>query len=95
MQKKILLKQYYLNFTGAIAVLPTILYLTTGVLKETATKSVHDPNVLASTLPVSSALHCLRALSTTKPLPDENSAEEWKKLLQSALAKILDLAKTG
>ncbi|XP_049845033.1 HEAT repeat-containing protein 5B isoform X1 [Schistocerca gregaria] len=80
---------------GAVVVLPTILYLTTGVIKETATKSIHDPRILASTVPVSSALHCLRSLCSSKYATDARSCEEWKQLLQSTLAKILDLAKTG
>lgn len=81
--------------SGAVAILPTILYLTTGVIKETATKSVHDPNILATMLPVSSALHCLKTVATVKYSKDERSSESWKKLLQSTLAKIIDLAKTG
>ncbi|XP_067013409.1 HEAT repeat-containing protein 5B [Anabrus simplex] len=80
---------------GAVAILPTILYLTTGVIRESATKGVHDPTVLATTTPVASALHCLRTLTTDKHCQDERSSEEWKRLLQSALAKIIDLAKTG
>ena len=80
---------------GALAILPTILYLTTGVIKETATKNIHDPTVMANTVPVTSALHCLRTLATDRYCKEEKSAEEWQKLLQSALAKVIDLAKTG
>ncbi|XP_021938507.1 HEAT repeat-containing protein 5B isoform X3 [Zootermopsis nevadensis] len=80
---------------GAVAILPTILYLTTGVIKETATKSIHDPTVIATAVPVTAALHCLRTLVTDKYCKDERSGEDWRKLLQSALAKVIDLAKTG
>lgn len=80
---------------GAVAILPTILYLTTGVIKESATKSIHDPTVMATAIPVTAALHCLRTLTTDKYCKDERSAEDWHKLLQSALAKVIDLAKTG
>ncbi|XP_069685594.1 HEAT repeat-containing protein 5B isoform X2 [Periplaneta americana] len=80
---------------GAVAILPTVLYLTTGVIKESATKGVHDPTVMATTVPVTAALHCLKSLTTEKYCKDERSGEEWCKLLQSALAKVIDLAKTG
>jgi len=80
---------------GAVAILPTILYLTTGVIKESATKSIHDPTVMATAVPVTAALHCLRTLATDKYCKDERSGEDWHKLLQSALAKVIDLAKTG
>lgn len=80
---------------GAVAILPTILYLTTGVIKESATKSIHDPTVMATAVPVTAALHCLKTLATNKYCKDERSGEDWYKLLQSALAKVIDLAKTG
>ncbi|XP_023717362.1 HEAT repeat-containing protein 5B isoform X2 [Cryptotermes secundus] len=80
---------------GAVAILPTILYLTTGVIKESATKSIHDPTVMATAVPVTAALHCLKTLATDKYCKDERSREDWHKLLQSALAKVIDLAKTG
>jgi hypothetical protein len=84
-----------LYLVGAVAILPTILYLTTGVIKESATKSSHDPTVMATAIPVTSALHCLKTLATDKYCKDERSGEDWHKLLQSALAKVIDLAKTG
>lgn len=80
---------------GALAILPTILYLTTGVIKETASKKLDDNAILASTLPVSASLHCLRTLTTHKYCRDERSKDLWQKLLQSTLAKLIDLAKTG
>ncbi|XP_063239681.1 LOW QUALITY PROTEIN: HEAT repeat-containing protein 5B [Bacillus rossius redtenbacheri] len=80
---------------GAVSVLPTILYLTTSVLKECATKGAHDPTVLATSVPVSAALHALRTLITDKYCKDARCAEDWTVLLQSALAKVIDLTKTG
>nr|XP_022914802.1 HEAT repeat-containing protein 5B isoform X2 [Onthophagus taurus] len=80
---------------GAIAILPTILYLTTGIIKEMATKDINEPTVLAYNPAVQSALHCLQVLCTDRYCCDEYVGEEWQKLLQSALAKIIDLAKTG
>lgn len=80
---------------GAVSILPTLLYLTTGVIKECAIKSSADSTVLATTTPVTAALHCLRVLATDKYCKDSRCEEQWKTLLQSALAKIIDLAKTG
>ncbi|KAK6641234.1 hypothetical protein RUM44_012943 [Polyplax serrata] len=80
---------------GALAILPTILYLTTGVIKETATKNVEDKTILASSMPVSSCLHCLKTLTIHRYCKDERSKDLWQKLLQSTLAKLIDLAKTG
>ena len=50
---------------------------------------------MATAIPVTAALHCLRTLTTDKYCKDERSADDWRKLLQSALAKVIDLAKTG
>ncbi|XP_034252934.1 HEAT repeat-containing protein 5B isoform X2 [Thrips palmi] len=80
---------------GAVAILPTVLFLTTGVMREWATKNVTDSTVVATGTPVSAALRCLRTLCTSRYCKDERSQLEWKKLLISALAKVIDLAKTG
>ncbi|XP_039288533.1 HEAT repeat-containing protein 5B isoform X2 [Nilaparvata lugens] len=80
---------------GAISILPTILYLTTGVLRECALKDVSDEGVLAQGVAVTAALHCLKALATDKYSLDERCSRQWRALLQSALAKLIDLAKTG
>lgn len=80
---------------GAVNIIPTILYLTTGVIKEVATKNVNDATILANSASIQAALHCLKILATDRYANDERSTEEWQKLLQSALAKIIDLAKTS
>ncbi|XP_018322639.1 HEAT repeat-containing protein 5B isoform X2 [Agrilus planipennis] len=80
---------------GAVSVLPTVLFLTTGVIKEVATKNVNDNTILANSASVQSALHCLKTLTTDLYCTNPISNESWQKLLQSALAKIIDLAKTG
>ncbi|XP_034187118.1 HEAT repeat-containing protein 5B isoform X2 [Osmia lignaria lignaria] len=80
---------------GAIAILPTLLYLATGVIKETAVRTDNECNKIASDAPVHAALHCIKNLSTNKYAKDHRSQEQWTGLLQSALAKIIDLAKTG
>ncbi|XP_048508039.1 HEAT repeat-containing protein 5B isoform X2 [Athalia rosae] len=80
---------------GAIAILPTLLYLTTGVIRETAVRSDNDSAGAGPGAPVHGALHCLKSLMTEKYATDARSEQQWKTLLQSALAKIVDLAKTG
>ncbi|XP_037925116.1 HEAT repeat-containing protein 5B isoform X5 [Hermetia illucens] len=80
---------------GAVTILPTILYLTTSIIKEIATKSINDQTVIANYGSIQSALHCLKSVCTDKYVSDERTATEWKKLLQSCLASIIDLTKTG
>ncbi|XP_044766090.1 HEAT repeat-containing protein 5B isoform X1 [Coccinella septempunctata] len=80
---------------GAVAILPTILYLTTGVIKELATKNVNDNAIMANNPSVQAALHCLKVITVDRYCSDPRSCDNWQKLLQSALAKVIDLAKTG
>lgn len=80
---------------GAVSILPTILYLTTGVLKECALKSTNDQAILANCPAITAALHCLKVLANDKYCHDERSSKQWRSLLQSALAKVIDLVKTG
>lgn len=80
---------------GALSIIPTVLYLTTGVIKEMATKNVNDSTILANSASVQGALHCLRVLATDRYSNDSRCEEDWQKLLQSALAKVIDLAKTS
>lgn len=79
---------------GAVKILPTILYLTTGVIQDMAQKSVHDNAILANSAAIQSALHLLKAMTTDKYASDEKSMDEWQNFLQSALSKIIDLTKT-
>uniref|UniRef100_A0A182S6N7 HEAT repeat-containing protein 5B n=1 Tax=Anopheles maculatus TaxID=74869 RepID=A0A182S6N7_9DIPT len=84
---------------GALSILPTVLYLTTGVIKEVATKSIHDESMIASTnVVVQAAVQLLKVLATHRYAAkhdDTQSGDEWRKLLQSALGRIIDLTKTG
>lgn len=79
---------------GAETILPTILYLSTGVIKEMATKTTSSSTNVANSVSVQAALHCLKTLATDRYSKDPR-CEYWQKLLQSALAKIIDLTKTG
>lgn len=71
------------------------MYLSTGVIRETAVRTDNECNKTTSDAPVHAALHCIKNLITNKFAKDHKSKEQWTSLLQSALAKIIDLAKTG
>lgn len=81
-------------FTGAISILPTVLYLTTCCIKETASKAFINSK-FANNSAVSACLHLLRYFSCHKYCTDSRSADQWQSLLQSTLAKLIDMAKTG
>lgn len=80
---------------GALEIVPTVLYLTTNVIKEIATKSISDQTIIANTGPMQAALHCLRSIATDKYVNDERASAQMRKLLQSTLASIIDLSKTS
>lgn len=78
-----------------MSILPTLLYLTTGVVKETAVRTDNEILRSGSEAPTHAALHCLKVLTSNKYSRDNRTQSQWTTLLQSALAKIIDLAKTG
>ncbi|XP_076798004.1 HEAT repeat-containing protein 5A isoform X3 [Arvicanthis niloticus] len=71
---------------GSISILPTILYLAIGVLRETAVKL--PGGQLSST--VAASLQALKGILTSPMARAEKSHEAWTSLLQSALATVLD-----
>lgn len=84
-----------MSSVGAVAILPTLLYLATGVIRETAVRTDNENTKPGAEAPVHAALHCVKSLTSNKYARDHRSQEQWTGLLQSALAKIIDLAKTG
>lgn len=78
-----------------MSILPTLLYLTTGVVRETAIRTDNDIIRSGSEAPTHAALHCLKVLTGNKYSRDNRTQSQWTILLQSALAKVIDLAKTG
>ena len=70
--------------------LPTILYLTTGVLRELAPKG-------ATNLPpvISAALQCLKTLCSSPLCRDPRCSAGWIKHLQSTLATIIEYSQPG
>lgn len=79
---------------GALEVVPSILFLTTSVIKEIALKSNDDPTIIANNITIQTALHCLRTIATDKYIANEQCTAQFKKLLQSALGFLIDLSKT-
>lgn len=65
------------------------------MIRETAVRTDNDSTKPSSEAPVHAALHCVKSLTNNKYDRDHRSQEQWTGLLQSALAKIIDLAKTG
>lgn len=75
-----------------MSILPTVLYLTTSVMKEIASKTgLSKSNNVA----VTTCLHSLRSVVSHRYCSDIRSSAQWKSLLQSTMAKLIDLAKTG
>ncbi|XP_063553784.1 HEAT repeat-containing protein 5A isoform X8 [Gorilla gorilla gorilla] len=71
---------------GSISILPTILYLTIGVLRETAVKL--PGGQLSST--VAASLQALKGILSSPMARAEKSRTAWTDLLRSALTTILD-----
>lgn len=71
---------------GSISVLPTILYLTIGVLRETAVKL--PGGQLSST--VAASLQALKGILSSPMARAEKSHTAWTDLLRSALTTVLD-----
>ena len=83
---------------GAITILPSVLWLLTGVLKEASWKDAlggdSAPDA-AVNLQVTAALQGLRAVAGTAYVSDDRCSARWSELLQSALLRILDQSKTA
>jgi HEAT repeat-containing protein 5 len=76
--------------SGSVSVLPTILYLTTGVLKQLAPQGVTTMSPVVST-----ALHCLKVLCSSPLSRDQLCADGWKQHLQSAFMTIIEYSSPG
>lgn len=76
---------------GSVTILPTILYLITSVLRETAARSAErkSPTI------VSACLQSLKMLCASYFNKDDSVANDWMKMLQSSLATILDFSQPG
>lgn len=83
--------QFYFYLAGSISILPTILYLAIGVLRETAVKL--PGGQLSST--VTASLQALKGILTSPMARAEKSHAAWTSLLQNALATVLDCWSPG
>lgn len=78
-------------FTGAVTILPTILHLITGVIREIASRSA-DKKVPAVT---AACLQALKNLCNSPFVDDEAVGREWLNTLQSSLATIIYNSRPG
>ncbi|XP_067647134.1 HEAT repeat-containing protein 5B isoform X3 [Eurosta solidaginis] len=80
---------------GALTILPTIIFMTTSIMREIANKSSIDTTILANTGAVQAALHTLKSACTDCWAKHVEVSAEWLEILQSALATIIDMTKTA
>ncbi|KAK7901966.1 hypothetical protein WMY93_018735 [Mugilogobius chulae] len=71
---------------GSMTILPTVLFLITGVLKETALKTA-DNSVPA---PVSAALQAIKTIITSPLAREESIKTQWTTLVRSSLASVIE-----
>lgn len=84
---------YYL-FSGGVHIFPTIAYLTTCVLKELSemNSSNETPKLKVS---IQAALDFFQILCKHPYGFHKKSESKWRSLLQSTIAKLIDISKTG
>lgn len=74
-----------------MTILPTVLFLITGVLRETAVK-VADNSV---PVPVSAALQGIKTIITSPLAQVESMQTQWTGLVRSSLASVLEHSQPG
>ncbi|XP_062895810.1 HEAT repeat-containing protein 5B [Mobula hypostoma] len=75
--------------SGSMTVLPTILFLITGVLRETAMNSTGSH----MSVPASAALQGIKTIITSPLAKSDQIQKQWKNLICSSLASILEYSK--
>uniref|UniRef100_A0A0S7EW47 HTR5B n=2 Tax=Poeciliopsis prolifica TaxID=188132 RepID=A0A0S7EW47_9TELE len=76
---------------GATTILPTVLFLITGVLKETAIKAPDN----SVPVPVSAALQGIKTIITSPLAQEESIQTQWTTLIRSSLASVLEYSHPG
>lgn len=76
---------------GSMTILPTVLFLITGVLRETAVKAA-DGSV---PVPVSAALQAIKTILTSPLAQEESVQTQWTGLVRSSLASVLEYSQPG
>ena len=74
---------------GSVSIVPTLLFLITGIIKQLAPKSSDAPTAS----PVTTALQALKLLCSSSFTKNSHSSDAWIKLLQSALVTVLNSSK--
>uniref|UniRef100_A0A8C7HZP2 HEAT repeat-containing protein 5A n=1 Tax=Oncorhynchus kisutch TaxID=8019 RepID=A0A8C7HZP2_ONCKI len=75
----------------SMTILPTVLFLITGVLKETAVKTPDN----SIPLPVSAALQGIKTIITSPLARAEKTPTQWTGLIRSSLASVLEYSQPG
>lgn len=89
--KNSILSLFFPFFLGCMTILPTILFLITKVLKETAVKSA-DNQVPP---PVTAALQGIKTIVTLPTVKTDETQKQWTGLIRSTLASILEDSQPG
>ncbi|XP_028278797.1 HEAT repeat-containing protein 5B isoform X1 [Parambassis ranga] len=71
---------------GSMTILPTVLFLITGVLRETAVKTADN----SVPVPVSAALQGIKTIITSPTTRAESMQTQWTGLVRSSLASVLE-----
>lgn len=83
--------QLLFSFVGSMTILPTVLFLITGVLRETALKT-SDNSVPVL---VSAALQGIKTIITSPLVRVESIHTQWTGLVRSSLASVLEYSQPG
>lgn len=76
---------------GSMTILPTVLFLVTGVLRETAVKTPDN----SVPVPVSAALQGIKTIITAPVALVESVQTQWSSLVRSSLASVLEYSQPG
>jgi len=85
---------YVIIFIGGVQILPTITYLTTNILKELGEMNSSN-ETSKQKVSILSALDFFQVLCKHPYGYHKISESKWRSLLQSTIAKLIDISKTG
>lgn len=80
---------------GSMTILPTVLFLITGVLRETALKAVDSAAPAPVPVPASAALQGIKTILTSPLAQAEGLHTQWTGLVRSSLASVLEDSQPG
>ena len=81
---------------GSLTILPTILYLLTGVFCELSvvSQTIYDEKLYEKE-PILTFLKCIKSLCNSQLIQFKDIRVQWIQLLQTSVARILDISKTS